>query len=276
MSSETAFQTQYRNEYIAAFERRQSLLREMVTTEAIIKGNQAVFLVAGSGGATAVTRGVNGLIPSRADANDQYTLTLTEWHDLVKKTGFNIFASQGDQRRLMQETTQAVINRKIDQQIITELETATQDTGAAAAGSLALVTYAITILANNNANGNVYAAITPAFYAYLLQSTEFASADYNTTRPLTDGVRARFRWAGVEFVVHTGLTGLATNAEKCIFWVKEAIGHAANSGGMMTPVGYDEEQDYTYARASMYMGAKLLQPNGVVIVNHDGSGFAAQ
>ena len=44
----------------------------------------------------------------------QNTATLTEWHDLVRKTRFNIFQSQGDQRRLMQETTRKVLNRRID------------------------------------------------------------------------------------------------------------------------------------------------------------------
>ena len=55
---------------------------------------------------------------------------------------------------------------------------------------------------------------------------------------------------------------------------KTAIGHAANTGGVQTPVGYNEEQDYSFARASMYMGAKLLQNSGVVVFTHDGSEFA--
>ena len=45
---------------------------------------------------------------------------------------------------------------------------------------------------------------------------------------------------------------------------------------IQTAVGYDEEQDYSFARASAYMGSKLLQNTGVVIINHDGSAFAAQ
>lgn len=61
--AETAFQTQYRQETIDTFEEGMSWLRMCTTTEAVINGNQAVFLVAGSGGASAVTRGVNGLIP---------------------------------------------------------------------------------------------------------------------------------------------------------------------------------------------------------------------
>jgi len=89
--SDSAFQIQYRQEFIAAFEQHQTLLRETVTTEAVIKGQQAVFLVAGSGGASAVTRGLNGRIPARNDSNNQNTCTLQEWHDLVRKGAPPIF-----------------------------------------------------------------------------------------------------------------------------------------------------------------------------------------
>lgn len=278
--SDSAFQTQYREEIVRSFERRQSLLRGCVTTEAVIKGNTAVFLVSGSGGATATTRGINGMIAARPDDNTQLSCPLAEWHDLVKKTGFNVFASQGNQINLMQQTTMEVINRKIDSLIIAQLETGTNDTGAAKIMSLALVMYAKTILGNNDAGGgNLYAAITPAAEAYLMQTKEFANAQYVDIKPFAQTnpqVSGRFQWAGVEFIVHTGLTGLATAAEKCLFWNKAAIGHAADSAGMKTPVGYMEEQDYSYARASMFMGSKALQNSGIVVVSHDGSAFAAQ
>lgn len=280
--ADTAFQTQYRQEFIAGFEQMQSLVRDTVTTEAVIKGNEATFLVADSGSAEAVTRGVNGLIPARADNLNQYTATLQEWHDLVRRTKFNIFASQGDGRRIMQQTTMGVINRKSDQEIITELNTATNDTGAAATGSLSLAMKALTILGNNEVayDGNIYALVTPAFLAYLQQTKEFNSADYVTTQKL-DGGSARqlmqgyYEWSGVKWIVHPNLPGKGTNAEKCFMYHKTAIGHAADVSGMSNAVGYDDEQDYSYARCSMYMGSKLLQNSGVVVINHDGSAYAA-
>jgi hypothetical protein len=76
--TETAPVIQYRNEIVATFEEGMSWLRQTTVTEAVIKGNQATFLVAGSGGATAVTRGINGLIPARADDLTQTTATLVE------------------------------------------------------------------------------------------------------------------------------------------------------------------------------------------------------
>ena len=81
--AETAPQIQYRQELVATFEEGTSWLRQTTVQEAVIKGNQATFLVAGSGGATAVTRGVNGLIPARADSLTQSTATLVEWHKKI-------------------------------------------------------------------------------------------------------------------------------------------------------------------------------------------------
>lgn len=275
--ADTAFVTQYRDEFIAGFEQRQSLVRQTVTTEANVNGNQAVFLVADSGSASAVTRGTNGLIPARADNLTQNTATLAEWHDLVRRTGFNLYASQGDGRRIMQETTMGVLNRKVDSDIIAALETGTQDTGTAATMSLSLAMYGLAILGNNAVpmDGNISALITPGAYAYLMQTKEFASVDYVNNKPFENGM-TMFRWAGVNWIVHPNLTGKGTNAEKCIMYHKSAIGHACDLAAINMVAGYDEEQDYSYARASAYMGSKLLQNSGVVIINHDGSAFAAQ
>ena len=283
--ADIAFQIQYRQEFIAGFEQRQSLMRQSVTTEAVIKGNQATFLVADSGAATAVTRGVNGLIPARGDNLSQPVATLQEWHDLVRKTGFNVFASQGDQRAIMQQTSMAVVNRKIDSDIITELNTATQDSGTAATASLSMVLRGTTVLGNNAVpfDGNVWGAITPSFLAYLMQLTEFGSADYVNVKPLDSGNAPNwkdqigfYRWMNVNWFVHPNLPGVGTSAEKCFLYHSTAIGHAANTEGLKSPVGYDEEQDYSWARASIFMGSKLLQNSGVYVMNHDGSAYVAE
>lgn len=275
--ADSAFQIQYRQEFIAGFEQMQSLVRDTVTTEVEVKGNQATFLVADSGDATAVTRGLNGLIPARADNLNQYTATLVEWHDLVRKTSFNIFASQGNQRQIMQQTSMGVVNRKLDQDIITELNTATQDTGNAKTADLSLVMYGLTILGNNEVpmDQNISALITPAFHAYLMQTKEFANAEYVNNKPFTSNL-TMYRWAGINFIVHPNLPGKGTNAEKCFLYHKNAIGNAINTGGINTAVGFDEEQDYSFARTTMYTGSKVLQNSGIVVLNHDGSAFAAQ
>ena len=74
-----------------------------------------MFLVAGSGGATAVTRGLNGNIPPRVDSLTQVPATLVEWHDKPQRTPVNIFAIQGNGRRIMQCSNVKVLDRKLQE-----------------------------------------------------------------------------------------------------------------------------------------------------------------
>src|SRR6266850_7160481 len=186
MGIDTAYQTQYRDEYIAAYEARQTLLRETVVTDSEVKGNQAIFLVAGTGGASAVSRGANGLIPARSDDQAQNTVVLAEWHDLVRKTGFNIFASQGNQKQIMQQTSMAVMNRKIDDQIITVANTGTVTVGSASTvPTVSLFQNARVKLSNASVpwDSNITLLAQPSFIAFLEQAPEFSNADYVTVKP---------------------------------------------------------------------------------------------
>lgn len=280
---DVVFQTQYRDEFIASFEQHVSLLRDTVTTEAVIKGNQAVFLVAGSGDAEANTRGVNGLIPARSDDQAQYTAVLQEWHDLVRKTNFNVFASQGNQRAIMQMTTMAVMNRKIDDQIITILNTGTVTIGSATTiPSVSLFQNGRVKLSNAAVpwDSNITLLCQPAFLAYLEQAPEFSSADYISMRPYAgDDPSWRdqpmaYRWRNTLIIEHPNLPGKGTSSEKSFMYHKNSAGHAANVAGMECPVGYNEEQAYSYCRCSMDMGAVLLQNSGVVVITADGSAYA--
>lgn len=281
--TDTAFQIQYRQEFIHGFEQKQSLLRDTVTTEAVIKGNQATFLVADSGSAEAVTRGNNGLIPARSDNLTQNTATLSEQHDLVRKTGFNVFASQGNQRQIMQATTMAVVNRKIDDQITTTLNTGTVTDGSSTTlPSVDLFQSGRVKLSNASVpwDSNITLLCQPAFLAYLEQATEFASADYVNLRtyagetPSWRDQPMAYRWRNTLIVEHPNLPGKGTSSEISFLYHKAAIGHAADTAGMQAPVGYDEEQDYSWSRCTMYMGAVLLQNSGIVVITADGSAYA--
>lgn len=278
--ADTAFQIQYRQEFIAGFEQGQSYLRSTTTTESVIKGNQARFLIADTGGATPVTRGVNGLIPSRTDNLTTQTATLTEWHDKPRKTDFNIFASQGDGRRIMQEGTIKVMNRKVDSDIITALATATQYAGTSALpASLSTFMYARALLGNNDVDttdiDNLFFVYTPAFEAYMMQTTEWSSRDYVDVTTMTGAVRRYLRFGGFNCILNGNLTNKGTSSEICYAYHRSAIGHAVNTGDMEVKAGYNDEEDYYWARTKIYMGSVLLQNAGVVKIRHDGSGFAA-
>ena len=280
--ADTAFQTQFRQEFIRGFEQTKSLLHDSVTNEVMIKGNQATFLVADSGGVRASTRGTNGRIPGRPDNLTQNTITLREVHDKPQRTAFNIFASQGDGRRIMQETAMAVINREIDLDIIETLENATVTTGSAATASQTMVITALTKLGNADVplDGRVCAVITPAFLGYLHTITEFASADYVKKKPAENNEAAWkdetgfYVWMGVKWIVHPNLPGAGTNAEKCFMYHETAVGSASPSELIQTAANYNEEDDYSYARCSAYIGSSILQTTGVIQMNHDGSAIS--
>jgi hypothetical protein len=281
--ADTAFQIQYRQEFIQTFEQRQSLLRDTVTTEAVIKGQQAVFLIAGSGGAAATTRGINGRIQARGDDLTQSTATLQEWHDLVRKTSFNIFASQGNQRAIMQQTTMAVLNRKIDSLIVAELATGTVTIGSSTTTpSVSLFQNGRVKLSNASVpwDSNITLLCQPSFIAYMEQAPEFANAQYVDIRPYAGNTASwqdkpmAYKWRNCVIIEHPSLPGKGTSSEQSYMYHKTAIGHAVDTGGMQSPVGYDEEQDYSWARASAFMAAKLLQSAGIVVITHDGSAYA--
>lgn len=274
--AESAPQIQYRQQLIAEFEEGMSWLRRTTVNEAVIKGNQATFAVGGSGGATAKTRGINGLIPARANSIAQTTATLTEWHDLVRSTQFNVFQSQGDLKKLMQESTRKVLNRRIDADIVTALDTATNNLGAAATMTLGIVARALTTLGENEVGveeeDKMWAVMTPAVRGYLMQIPEYNSADYVEVKPLVGPAVRVKRWAGFNWIFHPNLTGVGTASEKCYFYHRDSVGSAFDNGeGLRTAFGYDDEMDYWYSRATSFTGAVLLQQSGIVQFLHDAS-----
>jgi hypothetical protein len=277
MSVEAAM-IQYRREFVASFEQRVSPLKMTATKESVISGNQATFLISGSGGDTAVTRGVNGQIPYGNPTNTQVTATLVEKHAPYELTSFNIFASQGDQKRIMQMSSMAVINRDIDLTILAELANATQDFGSGTA-TLNTVLGAQAILGNADIpieeEDNMFCIVSPGFRAYLMQTTEFASGDYAEVKQFGGPARKMWRWAGVNWIVSSRVTGLGTSSEICYMFHRNALGYAVRVGEESVAIGYDDKQDSSWSRATTYHAAKILQNTGIVKITHDGSGFVA-
>jgi hypothetical protein len=284
-------QVQYRDEFIAGFAKRQSLLKDTTTKEMMVKGNSATFLVANTTG-TAVTRGTNGLIPYQDNDNTQVTAVLTEKHAPFRMTGFNIFQSQADQRAIMQMNAMALINNDIDAAILAELANGTLDTGAAVTANTnegEIVSKAIAQLINNGVpmDGQVFAVISAAFIEYLSRLDSFASADFVNVKPMVNypGQNASdpnkapgmgwYEWKGVKWIMSSQITGAGTATELCYMFHRSAIGHACNLNEIRPIIGYDEEQDYSWTRCSLFHGAKLLQNSGVVRMVHNGSALVA-
>ena len=181
----------------------------------------------------------------------------------------------------MQRTTRKVLNRRLDADVIAQLDTATSNLGAATSFALSVAAKARVTLGENEVPTNeidkMFAVVSPAVEGYIMQLPEATRIDYVDMKYLVGPARRTMRWAGFNWIVHPNLTGVGTASEKCYFYHMDAIGSAfdravrPDGDGLNIAIGYDDEQDYSYARASSFTGSKLLQQSGIVQFLHDAS-----
>lgn len=277
--ADPTFQNHYRQTQISAFAQRDSILRNCCTRESVMKGNVAYFQVSNAGSVQASTRGTNGLISYGKTDNTQVAVTLVDTHATASRTSFDITATQGNMVQQMQIETVGTLNANIDQAIIDILDTGTLDVaGGAQVASVNMVARAIAALGNGNVPtheaDNMFGLMSPAMQAYFIQMKEWSSREYVDMPMIGGGFRKMTRWMGVNWMQHTQITGNGTSAEKCYIWHRAALGHAANADAMAVFAGYDEQQDYSWSRCTLYHGCGLLQNTGVIRLNHDGSAMA--
>ena len=278
--SQSAIMTVYRDQFIAGAERGLSVLKDCVTTDYINKGGSYVFLVADSGAATAVTRGLNGKIPGYVVNNNQLTVTLTEQHAPYETTDFNVFQSQGPQLEIMRMSCTNVLGRKIDSEIFTAMDTCTQGVSTTATTDvLGLMTSGQTLLGRNDFatdDGNVTAVISTTFFNALKATKEFGNVNWSNTKAHEEGIpnqRRIYDWNGTKILVHNGVPGVGTASEKNFIFHKNAVGFAMDK--LDVELGYLPRDRMSFSIASANMGAKLLQNGGCIELLYDASGVAA-
>lgn len=271
MADNTVMATLYGKEWVKAYEQKQSWLRNCVSIEGEVKGDNFIFIIEGAAD-LAVERGANGNIPYAADDQTSATCTLKEYHHLVRKNNFRIYSSSVPQRMSMQNRGIVSINYKTDQLIITQLATSTYTTngGTATGNDLALMLEAGVILDQNNVpdDGERYGILTPKAWAQAMRINQFSSGDWVTDKPFMKVTQWR-QWNGIKWARHPNLPGKTTNSASCFVFHKYAVGHGLNMGEIQTKIGENEEHDYSWARSSAYQGSKALQIAGIVKMVHD-------
>lgn len=271
--------TKFRQETVAQFEQNKSQLAMSTTKEHQTNGLSAVFLVSGSNGDTAVTRGANGDIPYGGPQNSQITVTLKEKHAAKELTGFDVFASQGNQADGLRRMVVNIMRRDQDLIILAALAAATQDFGTGVM-DLTTVLGAVAILGNNQVPteevDNMFGVISPAANAYMMQFPEFSSADYVDVKPFAGGVSKKYkRWADVNWIVSPLVTGIGTSSEILYIYHRNSIGYASSFDEAKVYADYETKHARSWARAELYHEAAVLQNSGIIKITHDGSGFAA-
>lgn len=270
---------QYREEWIVAFQRGETPLKSAVTKELMLSGLTAKFALQGSAGRM-TSRGANGLIPSRSRTDTQPTITLVEKHSKETQTGFNVFTAPANLREAMQNAGALTAYREIDYTILDALETATNQYNGGAAVTLThgkLVDAITDIFERHVSTGDMITCVwTPKAWGRLLTIPEFASEDYVSDKPLIGtGVDKPKVWMGAMHMMHSGLPGVGTATASNFIFAKSAVGHAIASGEIQVASGYNDEDDYSFSRHTIYDGATILQQDGVIeVVTDDTAAFS--
>lgn len=269
---------QFVEEWVVAFQRGETYLKDSVITEEVLSGLTAKFALQAAAGRM-TSRGTNGLIPSRNRTDTQPQVTLEEKHSKETRTGFDVFTAPANVREAMQNAGAQAAAREIDYTIIDALATATN---AYNSGSAITLTYgktvdALTELFENDvmAGNEITCLWTPKSWGRLLTFQEFKSSDYIDAKPLVGLTLDRPKiWLGAKHIMHNGLPGKGTATASNFIFAKPAVGHAIAQDNIQVGVGYNDEDDYSFSRHTIFDGATILQQAGVIkVVTDDTAAF---
>jgi hypothetical protein len=269
---------QYREEWLIAFQRGQTYLKDRVSREVMTSGLTAKFPLQGAAGRM-TERGANGLIPSRNRTDTQPSITLKEKHSKETQSSFNVFTAPANLREAMQNAGALAASREIDYTIIDALATATNvyASGTAQTQTFGKMVDELSSLWSNDvmAGQEITCLWTPKAWARLLTLNQFVSADYVDTKLLSGAALDRPKmWLGAMHIMHTGLPGKGTATASNFIFAKPAVGHAIAQGDIQVDAGYNGEDDYSYSRHTIYDGATILQQAGVLkVVTDDTAAF---
>ncbi|MCP5116918.1 MAG: hypothetical protein GY953_39330 [bacterium] len=257
------FKTEYGKDVKMVFQQLKAKLRHTVRSRENVKGDKAVFHVAGKGSAS--TKARHGQVPVMNADRDPVTATLTDHYagDWVDKLDEARVAP--DERRVIAETGAAAIGRKQDELIITELDTNSTNVSGTATGGMteAKVMEAMRTLGANDAfePGKMYAVIGYEQYTDMLSGiTAFASSDFVSDQPWLKGFEAK-NWLGTVWIPHSGLTK-SGGIRDCHWYHKDALGTAMGDS-IKADITWHGDRAAHFVNHAMSMAAKTIDGTGM-------------
>jgi hypothetical protein len=269
-----AFVRQYESEVHHLFQRQGGYLRPAVRVKDNIVGTSTTFQKIGTGVAT--TKARHGVITPMNQDHTAVTCTLADfyagdWVDKLDEAKIN-----HDERMAIAMGGAWALGRKVDDQIITVLDTTTTTAITWLYGTVATIENSLlaSVRSLDSANvpndGQRYCALSPHAYSAAMKVESFASADYVApgNMPMEQGqpVFTWRRWMNVLWTVHTGLP-----SNKGFIWHKFAVGYATGNHASNAAQGQAVSADITwhgdraahFINHSMSGGACLIEAAGV-------------
>lgn len=270
MADNIVLATKFASEWTQNYQQQQSKLRGTVATRGVAEADKYTFIITGRA-EEAKERGANGLIPVAQDGQTSAVCQLKEYHHKMRKTNFNIFSSSVPQRMNMQQQGILSQNQKADQILLAAMQTTTNrplgNSGAVTTQSKVL-DWCSALDTNETPETDRWGLLTPRAWAQMMKVDTFVSSRYVDDRPFMKRTPIR-EWNNVKWMMHPRLPGVGTNAAKCYVYHMDSIGHGLMQTEANIVSGYNEEDDYSYARATSYQGAQLILAAGCIEYLHD-------
>jgi hypothetical protein len=280
-NSEATMRIDYSDEWYPDFERTTSLLKQCVNTRGIVRAKTVTFDTVDVTG-RADTRLRDGKIPTSRPETAQLSKDLEEHYKKYQIDDWDLFRNNSQYRKMMSDKALAVVNREVDMQIIAELDTTTAEySGSAITGSAIGDFLGIVKAIRENdvpsGDGKLWGLISPALDMQMMRIDQYVSSRYIDMKPMVDGAKmigqAR-SWLGVNWLVHTGLTGFGGALAQGYVFHESAVGHM-DDGNPTFMAGTNDEDDYHWCWARVRHCAKVVQPRGVLRFYHnDDAAFA--
>lgn len=280
-SIDQAFIQEYEADVHLTFQREGGYLRQCARMKTNVLGKSTTFQKIGKG--TATTKARHGVITPMNQDHTPHVCTLADfyagdWVDQLDEAKTNI-----DERMALAKSGAYALGRKVDDQLITVLDSTTETTITVAVTSSAAVRNGLLQMVEGLDDNDVpndggrYGILTPRLWAQAMTVKEFASADYVGANglPYTTGAAFGLRfldWMGVKWQMHTGTPGKGTATAKSFVWHKSAIGYATGRHANNSAENEQVSADITWHgdRAAHFVnhcmsgGAVLIDSTGVI------------
>lgn len=226
------------------------------------------------------TRGVNGDIVYRNSNQSVIEVDLEEALGAEEIDNFTSFKSSVDQRRIMYKRVEGAIHRKMDDEILTELDGTpnTFDSGdlPGGSGSVGFPLHWVNALELTSqfheltvgAEGDSTGLLSIRAFAMLSSQVPVTSRDYSDEMPLVKGYKP-FRWQGILWIPYArGLSGFGTNSAKCFLFHNDAVAWK-DTGDVSMIVDFDRRNRKFFCNGQEMYATKRLLDDGVLEFLHD-------
>lgn len=264
-----AFIAKYIAEVHEAYQQMGSKLRNAVRLKTGIVGSTCIFQKAGKGTAGKKTR--HGNVPLMNAEHSSVTATLEDWYGADYVDKLDELKTNIDERMIVANAGAYALGRKVDDLIITVLDSGATTTDSTATLGLTKGRILSAFEALNGYDvpddGKRFALVGPHQWNELLNLTEFKSADYvGNEFPWLKGSDAK-RWLNCTWMLHTGLP-LAAGVRKCFIYHQSSVG-LAEGQDLKAYIDWVPEKAAHLIDHMISAGAVAIDGQGIVEIQCD-------